>query len=217
MFRRTVVRPPREPRTAGTDSSERITKLLARASGVAAAVAIACLGLALVASQAGFTGGVSLATDPDPQGGKRLAPTVPAVSSPVLGWGSAEAGVVVEPDPPAPPVVERAASSVTVALKAPQEALPDGEPRPAVHPVEEDTSAPEAAPAPVTDRETPQVPVPAQPDEPAEEPQTPDAWWDWWEEQGEQLTEALNEMLLLGRNAEFGDLRHLGHLDDARR
>lgn len=78
--------------------------MLGRAAGVAAGVAMASLGLAYVAAQAGVADVTPLASDGEvPLAGRHLTPTVPAVLSPELAPDAVSTNVIVQPDPVAPP------------------------------------------------------------------------------------------------------------------
>ncbi|MFW2513410.1 hypothetical protein ACNI3K_12905 [Demequina sp. SO4-13] len=94
-----------EPRAIVADSTDREARFVARAAAVAAAVALASIGLAYVAAQAGIDGSDQRATGVA-QGDRatRASASVPEVDSPAVEAESTVDTVQVEPRPvdPAP-------------------------------------------------------------------------------------------------------------------
>ncbi|MFW7413407.1 hypothetical protein [Demequina sp. SO4-18] len=168
----------REPRAGGAESSDREGRIVARASGVAAAVAVASIGLAYVAAQAGL-GDAGTATDGVARSdrGTRVAAHVPEVDSPVVATEPGLGTVLVQPH-----LVEPERAPIPVAREghgagaAPSEPGGDGGPAVSDAPPADDASPPAAGdPEPV--REDGWV-----------------EWRRWWDAQRDSWAEILHEL-----------------------
>ncbi len=167
-----VMRRDRGRRAERSEPTDPVSRLLARASAVAAGVALASLGLAVVASQAGTGGGMTLASDGDiPELGRQMGPAVPAVKSPELALAAFDVEVIVQPRLvlPPPQLTDPSPTVSTPQQQPPGSAGSTGEP--AQPPVSADHAREEREPHRASERRG---------------DESRDAWREWWDGHSEE-------------------------------
>lgn len=176
------MRRDRGRRAEPVDPADPVSRLLSRASTIAAAVALVSLGLAYVASHAGWAGDTTLAGGvAEPDAGRQMMPFVPAVLSPEVAPASFTVEVTVRPDPVAP------AAPVPVPVSDAQSRDHTG--REQLSPPHDATGepAPDGPPAPDSPRDRDRD------RDPGRGPDADDGWddWrDWWNAQSDEWDRA---------------------------